>query len=53
MSQAGFLCADGSRVAPGKDWRHYYFPALSAAVVYLPILSDTFLFSRACEDEMT
>ena len=28
------------------DWRRFYFSALSHAQVYVPILSDTFLFSR-------
>jgi len=49
----GFSTTDGSEVPPGKDWRRYYFPALCRAKIFMPILSDTFLFSTACEDECT
>jgi len=53
IEAAGFPCIDGSRIPGGKDWRKVFYPALNNAVVYIPILSDTFLFSQACEDEIT
>ena len=49
----GIETIDGSRVPPGQDWRRFFFPALSRALVFVPILSQSFLFSKACEDEVT
>ena len=53
LASAGIETIDGARTPAGKDWRKFYFTALSRAVIFMPILSDTYLFSKACEDEMT
>ena len=41
------------KVPAGCDWRRFFFPALKAAKMLVPILSRSFLFSNACEDEVT
>lgn len=38
---------------PGVDWRRFFFPALVKATVFVPIVSQSFFFSKACEDEAT
>eukprot|EP00656_Telonema_subtile_P039414 TRINITY_DN44521_c0_g1_i1.p1 TRINITY_DN44521_c0_g1~~TRINITY_DN44521_c0_g1_i1.p1 ORF type:complete len:217 (+),score=52.78 TRINITY_DN44521_c0_g1_i1:99-749(+) len=53
LSELGISTVDGSRVPSGMDWRRFFFPSLSRAVVFVPILSDSFLLSAACEDEIT
>ena len=45
-------CA-GSQVPAGQDWRRWFFPHLKRALILLPILSKSFFFSAACEDELT
>jgi hypothetical protein len=49
LEAIGIQTIDGSRTPAGKDWRKFYFTALSRATVFLPILSDNYLASRACE----
>ena len=51
LNEAGIASIDGTHVPPGKDWRRFFFTALSKAKVFVPILSQDFFFSKACEDE--
>ena len=48
-----YCCPRHIQVPAGYDWRRFYFPALSRAELYLPILSGGFVLSQACEDEAT
>ena len=50
LEDVGIETIDGSRTPAGKDWRKFYFTALSRATIFLPILSENYLGSRACED---
>ena len=52
LDAAGIPSVDGTKTPPGHDWRRFYFPALSRAKVYVPILSQNWVLSRACEDEV-
>ena len=47
------VCCAGTQVPAGEDWRSFCFTHLRRALILLPILSKSFLFSRACEDELT
>jgi len=53
LDEAGIASLDGTHVPPGTDWRRFFFPALSKATVFVPILSREFFFSKGCEDETT
>jgi hypothetical protein len=53
LNNKGIDTLDGTQVPPGTDWRKFYFPALKKATILLPVLSANFMFSRACETEIT
>lgn len=53
LNAHGVPTVDGTQVPAGEDWRRFYFPKLHHAKILLPLMSESFLFSRACEDEIT
>ena len=53
LNSKGIDTVDGTQTPPGGDWRHFYFGALRKGSILLPILSKSFVYSRACESELT
>lgn len=53
LNDNGVATIDGTQTPAGQDWRRWFFPKLRAAKVVVALISKGFLFSRACEDELT
>eukprot|EP00658_Telonema_sp_P-2_P046595 TRINITY_DN3483_c0_g1_i6.p1 TRINITY_DN3483_c0_g1~~TRINITY_DN3483_c0_g1_i6.p1 ORF type:complete len:746 (-),score=171.31 TRINITY_DN3483_c0_g1_i6:244-2481(-) len=53
LNEHNIATVDGTQVGAGEDWRRFYFSALRKADILLPILSKSFIFSLACESELT
>lgn len=52
LNEAGIMTTDGMQVQAGMDWRRYYFHKLTKAVVFLPLLSQHFVFSNGVSSSL-